>query len=101
MPVVIFCGWHNTLTGEHAVAGIGCTWLILWGGIREPSLLVLALSHFWEALFFGPFKATVIVRRVSRIVKIATVSFIVSCLSVRWPVCVKRLGSCGTDSHEI
>jgi len=27
------------------------------------------LATFWEALFFGPFKATVIVRRVSRIAK--------------------------------
>jgi len=40
------------------------------------------LATFWEALFFGPFKATVIVRRVSRIAKSDCQLHRVMCLCV-------------------
>ena len=93
MPVVIFCGWHNTVTGDHAVAGVGCTWLVSWRGKRELSLLVLVL---WPlsggALFFGHSKQPSLLGTLAELRK-ATVSFIVSCLSVRPPV--ECLGSTG------
>jgi hypothetical protein len=70
MPVVIFCGWHNTVTGEHAVAGVACTWLILWRDKKELLLvLVLVRRPLSGRLCFWLSIATIIVRRVSKIAK--------------------------------